>query len=95
MPTYEFECTECKDVFSIFMRMADLDEVKVECSSCNKPAKQIILTPISVSIPHHMQACPSFDKKEKARLPINIIDEKPEGGYKVTRIGKKSDIDND
>lgn len=33
--------------------------------------------------------------KKIADVPINIIDEKPDGGYKVTRIGKKGDIEND
>lgn len=33
--------------------------------------------------------------REEASVPINIIDENADGSVKVTRIGKKGDIEND
>jgi len=75
--------------------MSELDEVVVECENCDIPAIREFRTPANMSIPTHMQAAPNMDKKEKARVPINIIDELPNGGCRVTRIGKKGDIDND
>jgi hypothetical protein len=47
-------------------------------------------------IPPNMRATLSDNYYGKeAQVPINIIDEKPDGGYRVTRIGKKKDIEND
>lgn len=95
MPTYEFRCEGCDKEFDVVIRISELDETQVVCEKCNIAAIREFRTPANMSIPTHMQAAPNMSKKEKARVPINIIDELPNGGCRVTRIGKKSDIDNE
>ena len=95
MPTYEFRCPKCSKEFDVVMRMSELDESVVTCTQCSVSAVQHFRTACNVAIPQNHQAAPNMDKSEKARVPINIIDEKPDGGYKVTRIGRKEDIHND
>ena len=39
MPTYEYECTECKHRFEVFQSMAD-EPVK-NCVRCGKPVRKL------------------------------------------------------
>lgn len=94
MPIYEYQCPKCEKNFELILSIKDADTSIVECESCLIEAKRVILTAPGVNIPYHMQASPNMTKKSQARVPINIIDEKPDGGYRVTRIGRKTDIEN-
>ena len=45
MPTYEFRCEDCKQVFTLVMRMVERDKGKVRCPACKKKnVKQQIST---------------------------------------------------
>ena len=45
MPTYEFECQDCKSNFSMIMSMAEHEKGKVACPACkSKNVRQIIST---------------------------------------------------
>jgi len=39
MPTYEYECLECKQRFEVFQSMSDAPVDK--CSKCGKPVRKI------------------------------------------------------
>jgi len=94
-----FICCKCK------LQVRELTDTEVEdiskelCTEC-KPAVRIDSCP-SMILPGHMtyngkSKCLDsvFDKKgvlgDKADVPINIIDPRPDGTCKVTRIGTKS-----
>ena len=94
MPTYEYICPKCSKEFDILVTMKVKAESQFTCDVCEVDLTQEIRTAPPINIPYHMQASPST-KKAKARVPINIIDHKPGGGYTVTRIGQKKDIEND
>ena len=104
MPTYDIKCTKCDHFTSYRGSVKDYDIIKsgkILCDKCHEPMEQYIGTPPSFAI----GACHTYNgitkvsggsgKKPESDVPINIIDEKPDGSYRVTRIGKKSDIDND
>ncbi len=86
------------------MRISELDDYEGKCTSCkDTQLKRVFLTPPNMTIPANMThdgttkviGSPRGHNK-RLPVPINIIDEKPDGGYKVTRIGNtKADIDND
>lgn len=111
MPTYELKCKRCDAESELICRITDYDQAlkKAYCKECHKqkvPKKDCRLerhyrSLTTVSLPAGF----TYDgnakvidgkKSGKLRMPINIIDEKPDGGYKVTRIGNtKADIEND
>lgn len=95
MPVYEMKCPQCSQEFDIRMTLSEYSESSIACQSCSKELVRHFRSAPKVSIPYHMQASPNMNKKSTPIMPINIIDEKPGGGYKVTRIGRKSDIDNE
>lgn len=95
MPVYEYQCKGCKKEFDVTLSVADYGKVKVECEKCRMDLTRVINSPVSVSIPQHMRADGSKYHGRQPQVPINIIDEKPDGGYRVTRYGSKSDIDNE
>jgi len=108
MPTYDFKCFTCEMQFSQIMSFAEHDEFQengMVCKSCGDgDIRQVHLEAPSFSLPAGMStpgSGPKFVGKgtsgkesNQSRVPINIFDEKPDGGYKVTRIGRKEDIDN-
>lgn len=100
MPTYEFDCTGCGQEYEKFLKISD--DKNLTCEACNSPLKQVMRTANNFVIPGNCTyngitkvSGGSSKGANEARMPINIIDEKPGGGYKVTRIGQKKDIDND
>lgn len=96
MPTYEYDCEACGAQYDIYMKISDKDAFKGSCEDCGGVLEQSFRTPISMNIPAHMRATQSAEYYGKqARIPLNLIDEKPDGSYRVTRIGQKKDIDND
>jgi hypothetical protein len=90
---YEHQCPDCLEVYELKCKLAEYGTLGVTCDRCKVDCPRIISAP-SIHIASQHQASPST-KKETASVPINIFDEKPEGGYTVTRIGSKGDIDND
>lgn len=92
MAVYEFKCNSCDELYEFSLPIRDYDRSEFICLHCNAQLTRYYSCAPNLSIPYNMQASP---KKEAPRVPINIIDEKPGGGYKVTRIGKKSDIENE
>lgn len=45
MPTYDYRCPACEDVFEIVRPVGSTDEVR--CASCDVPAKRVF-TPVGV-----------------------------------------------
>lgn len=72
--------------------MSDID--KQSCPECHRSLSQVLLSPPGVTIPLKHKACQGLNKAEEAIVPINIIDPKPDGSCRVTRIGKKTDVEN-
>lgn len=35
MPTYEYQCQKCQEVFTVILRMAEHDRGPVECPQCH------------------------------------------------------------
>lgn len=109
MPTYEFECPSCKVCKEVFIRITEIeDDINwpkcFHCGDGEQIMKQIIRTTPAICIPGHMThdgitkvliGKGDNRKKEDCRVPINIIDKKPDGSFKVTRIGNKKDIENE
>lgn len=91
MPVYEYECQKCGKYIRDFHSIAE--HSKVLKDKCCGDLHQVIISAPLVSTPTSRQSA-TYHGKE-ARVPLNIIDEKPDGTYRVTRIGKKSDIEND
>jgi hypothetical protein len=100
MATYEMICTKCNQEYDIEMRMSEYGKKSIPCMKCLTPLERHHKSPPNFKIPSNM----TFDgqvkvsggkgsKKEKPRVPINIIDEKPDGSYKVSRIGPGKDHD--
>ena len=50
MPTYEYQCADCKDVQDLIRSIADGDEPAV-CVKCNGVARKIISKPALVWAP--------------------------------------------
>lgn len=100
MPTYEFDCTGCGKETEKFLKVSESHELT--CEECNSPLKKVVRTANNFVIPSNctyngLTKVSGGDRKSAnvARQPLNIIDEKPGGGYKVTRIGQAKDIHND
>lgn len=91
MPTYEMKCSCSDEIQEIWASMSEYDRGLL--CKCGAPLTRVFITAPAL----HGAENPEYKLggREKADLPINIIDKKPGGGYKVTRIGKKKDIDND
>ena len=105
MPTYEMICTGCNIEYEISIKFRDYDNMSKNtvCDECLEPLKRHFRTPANVTIPAHMAAdgllrCVGSlaGANKKLRIPLNFIDQKPDGSYRITRIGNtKADIDND
>ena len=101
MPTYEYKCPQCQTEFDVVMKMSEYGTVAIECTKCEAVAERFYRTAPNFKIPANMayngqvKVSGGNGKAGPSRVPINIWDEKPGGGYKVTRIGSKADINND
>lgn len=45
MAEYEFECRECKKVFTVFMRVTERATAKVQCPGCGSEDLEPLLQP--------------------------------------------------
>lgn len=103
MPMYEMICPECEQRVDILAKITEYDnKVKTaKCEECNSTLSRFFDTPpnFAIGAQHtyngQTKISGSTGKKEKARVPINIIDELPNGRTRVTRVGTKGDVDGD
>ncbi len=107
MAIYDFACTECPIEMTVQLSFAEHDTFKeqgVKCLDCGAPMRQVLgVTNVTIpgSCTHDGKTkvlggvSGGRKKKEGLDSPINIWDKKDDGSYKVTRIGKKGDIDGD
>ena len=107
MPTYEFICPKCKKEYEFTCSISKYEEwqsdaSQVVCDDC--PDTEIVRhyrTPPNFKIPAQSsyngvtKISGSSGNKEELNEPINIIDKQPDGSCKVTRIGRKQDIENE
>ena len=103
MPRYDFQCDSCKEIIEVYMRMSELEGYTApNCKECGGDTRQIISSAPCVS----MDGSFTYNGQSKflgggvtgkteARVPINIIDQLPGGKTRVTRIGRKSDGENE
>lgn len=99
MPIYEVFCGKCGSEEEVLCKFSELSSAK--CQKCDSLFVQQYRTPRMATIP----ASFSYDGNVKCvgspkghskalRLPINFIDKKPDGGYRVTRIASnKKDLE--
>lgn len=88
MPLYLYQCPKCGIRSEIQMTICELDTFMEYCKTCPKiKLRQIITAPNIIT--------GSYTGREQLNVPINIIEKQIDGSYNVTRIGKKSDIEND
>ena len=97
---YEFICNDCDLVYEVEMKMSEYTSDGHSCQNCQGSLSRYFGTPPNFVIPGNMThdgkvKVSGGNNKQILQVPINIIDEKPGGGYKVTRIGQKKDIDNE
>ena len=110
MAFYDVVCKECKKEQVVVSRISEMEEniAAARCEDCESPVRLAITSPgFTIGSAHTFDGKSktvagsgysgkeSFNVKEQSSVPINIIDEKPGGGYTVTRIGNKRDIEND
>ena len=103
MPMYEMICPKCNHHVDILAKITEFDEkVKTaQCEECKETLSRYYDTPPNFTIgakhTYNGQTKVSgvSSRKQQSRVPINIIDEMPDGSTKVTRIGRKEDIHND
>lgn len=95
VPVYEMACPKCKKEFDVRLSLHEYETATVECEDCLIELQRHFRSAPVVNIPYQHQAAPETSKKKGLPVPINIIDQKPGGGYRVTRLGSKSQIDND
>lgn len=100
MPTYSFECKACLAILDKFMKMSDPHPTI--CPSCaSESLSQVILDTPMMVIPGNCthdgitKVVGTSNRNQKLNVPINIIDDLPGGGKRVTRIGSKRDIENE
>jgi len=105
MPSYEMMCDACHTVFEYSMKISEYSKLEkpAKCRDCGEVAvNRCYVTPPNMTIPANM----THDGKTKIvgtrpkgtglPVPLNFIDEKPDGSYRVTRVGNtKGDVDND
>lgn len=98
MPKYIAKCTECADIYEITMKIAEMEQGFPDCQKCGSKVEQVLNINFSLSGSVTFDGTPRISggsgKKEESAIPINIWTPLPDGGMNLTRIGKKSDIDN-
>lgn len=100
MPTYEMICNNCNLEVDLWMSISRFENEEHTCKECAGTLNRHYRTATNFSIPG---SCTYDGKlkvsggtgKEEPMVPINIIDEKPGGGYTVQRIANKKDQDLD
>jgi putative FmdB family regulatory protein len=104
MPTYEMICSKCQQRVDITCKISEYDKMlkKSKCPECKKKLERFFESLPNMTIPANcthdgylkVVGSPKGSSK-RLPIPLNFIDEKPDGSYRITRIGDKKDIDND
>jgi len=88
MPTYLMTCKKCEKDQDVFAWISEYEAgLKCDCGS--------VLTTRQITAPALRGAEPSdwkHKKVEAPRVPINIINERPDGTSEVIRYGHKTDL---
>lgn len=102
MPIYEMRCPKCQREYEFMMKISEYGKRQLECEDCIIELERYFKSAPNFTIPGHstyngITKVSGGSKKgqNEAAVPINIIDQNPDGSCRVTRIGKKSDIEND
>ena len=51
MPTYEYECRNCGNIFSEVLTVHEHDDKKVRCPKCNSEDVKHVIEPVFVTTP--------------------------------------------
>lgn len=99
MPIYDFYCPQCKVTEEYYLARTDTIP---ECRHCSlfvgvdhKPLERQISAPhFKVKDSKSVTKSSSFKTKYKQQplLPINILDEMPDGSYKITSTVKDPEL---
>jgi putative FmdB family regulatory protein len=101
MATYNYKCQKCKDITEEFLTFSEHEVIfKKACKKCKGDLEQVILEAPNFTIPGNC----TFDgiakvsgtdrqKRTKEELAIPVQVENADGS--ITKMGKKSDIEND
>lgn len=95
MPTYEFVCPDCSREYEVTLTIKEKDESIIMCEDCKIDLHQHFRTPFMTNRPENLRSNSSSYFGKEPVIPINIIDYNEDGSGTVTRIGRKSDIDNE
>lgn len=90
MPTYEMKCSCSDKIQEVFASISEYDR-GLTCA-CGKTLSRVFVTaPVlrGAENPEYKNWGNTLDQ------PLNIFRENPEGGYTVTRMGRKKDVEND
>ena len=100
MPIFDFKCPICQKIEERLVRSPGHPRyLHPTCKECKVHLVKLVSAPHfkfeSKGGVHELKGSFHSGEKQHPIVPINIIDENPDGSTKVTRIGKKSDIEND
>lgn len=97
MPIYDFQCPTCKYKAEHLLRLSD--SRMIFCPMCKIQMDKLVSAPhfkfeggLNSGVDNHS----SFKTRhDSCRLPINIIDQMPDGTCKVSSTAKDPEIIND
>jgi putative FmdB family regulatory protein len=80
MPIYEYECTQCKEIFEIFHKIDE--ECKVACPKCLGPARKLISATnfILKGSGFYVNDYPSKQRKEGKKSEKEALENKSQSG---------------
>jgi len=101
MPIYEMKCPKCEREYEFRLSISDYGRRLLECENCIVELTRHFKTAPNFTIPGHctydgitkVSSSHKDGVKKKEELAIPVQFENQDGS--VTRIGKKSDIEND
>ncbi len=91
MPIYEYECSQCKEVFEIFHKIDE--ECKAACPKCLGPAKKLISATNFVlkGSGFYVNDYPSKSRQDGKRAEKEGPEKKPSEKGEDKRVGKKTE----
>lgn len=42
MPTYDYQCNDCKHIFEVFLGISELDDVSPKCPKCKSECHRLV-----------------------------------------------------
>lgn len=68
MPIYVFKCTDCEKRFERIMKSEELQNEKIECKECMKPAERVLTSAHYAPISNNGASVrPNFSKRKAER----------------------------